>query len=302
MDTNKIIHLLPDMAVFVTVVESESLSEAARKLGITPSAVSRQVSRLEKGLNVKLLERTTRRIALNDVGSKAYELCREMVNSANGVVTLSKASLTKPSGTLCIAAPVAYANHVLSPLIIQFLIQYPEIKLKFIATDSDIDLIKDGVDLYFNITNQPVEGLISVKVGNVNSILCANQHYLNKNGTPASPSDLYKHNCIFLGDDINDNHWHFIKGDKTQRISVESSYAVNHSVMRLRAAKEGIGIALLPDFVAKEALDHQEIVAVLPDWTLQSHFQGKVSMQFAQSKYMSVNIRAFVDFIKLNYG
>lgn len=301
MDTNKLIQLLPDLATFVTVVESKSFSEAAKKLGITPSAVSRQVSRLEKGLNVKLLERTTRRIAINEVGSKTYDLCRQMLNSANDVIEMSHASLIQPNGTLCIAAPKAYANQVLSPLIIRFLAQYPEVKLKVITTDSSIDLINDRVDLFFNITNEPVEGLISVDVGKVNSLLCTSESYIHKYGQPSMPSELSEHNCIFLGDEVNDNHWQFVKEGKSQRISVESNYAVNHSVMRLNAAKQGVGIALLPDFVAKEGLATGDLVAILPDWTLCGNFQGRVSMQYSQTKYISVNIRAFVDFVKLNY-
>ena len=297
MRTNRLMHLLPDMAVFVTVVDYGSFTAAAKRLGVTPSAVSRKISRLEGALSIKLLERTTRRIGLSESGKVTYEYCRNMLDSAKEAVQVSTSVTMKPVGNLRIAVPGAFCTRVLKPLIFPFLEMYPDIKLSIKTTDDFIDPIQDEVDLIIRLTDKPTKGLISKVIGNVNSVLCASPEYLEKNGTPTHPSDLEEHQCLYLGETPLDNNWRFEHADQNVTVKVDGRFVVNHTILRLNGIKEGYGIGVLPDFTAKSSIWDGSIVRVLEDWSIKGNYQGVVSLQFARSKYLPTKCRVFIDYI-----
>ena len=297
MDTNKIITLLPDMAAFVAVVETGSFTKAAQTLGITPSGVSRQVSRMETVLSAVLVERTTRRQTITAVGMAVYEQCRNMLDSAKEAVVASEANTTEAKGRLRIAAPDAFAKQVLEPLILEFIALYPEISLHFQVTDLRLDPAYQDVDLVFNIAEQPHEHLVCKTLGRVRSILCASPQYLAEQGTPISPDDLVTHHCLPLGFFDGDNVWSFTQGDKKADITVDGRYINNDADMRLNGVKQGLGIALFPDFVVQEALGNGDVIEVLKDWQLKSDFQGGVYMQFSAMRFMPNKLRVFIDFM-----
>lgn len=154
MISNKLIGLLPDLAAFVLVVEEKSFTAAAQKLGVTPSALSKTISRLEKALSVKLFERTTRRLMITEAGSRIAEQCRTMVNSASQAIDISSEQHTLPAGPVTVSAPEAFLNIVLQPLVIPFLKLYPDIQLKLRAVDGPVDIFSQGVDICFQLTDQ----------------------------------------------------------------------------------------------------------------------------------------------------
>ncbi|MEP0072700.1 MAG: LysR family transcriptional regulator [Marinomonas sp.] len=297
MDTNKLIALLPDMAAFVAVVETGSFTKAAQTLGITPSGVSRQVSRMETVLSAVLVERTTRRQTITAVGMAVYEQCRNMLDSAKEAVVASEANTTEAKGRLRIAAPDAFAKQVLEPLILEFIALYPEISLHFQVTDLRLDPAYQDVDLVFNIAEQPYEHLVCKTLGRVRSILCASPQYLAEQGTPTSPDDLVTHQCLPLGFFDGDNVWSFTQGDKKAVITVDGRYINNDADMRLNGVKQGLGIAPFPDFVVQEALENGDVIEVLKDWQLKSDFQGGVYMQFSAMRFMPNKLRVFIDFM-----
>ncbi len=297
MDTNRLVALLPDIAAFVTVVESGSFTAAANAMGMTPSGVSRQVSRLETALNVDLLERTTRRQVMTEVGKAVYELSVKMMVSAHEIASITDLEKAEAIGEIRVAAPKAFSKQVLEPLLVPFLKRFPKTKLKVMVTDSYVDPIRDEIDVFFELTHTPRENLVAKKLGHIRSVLCASKDYLQSNGIPFSPSDLTEHQCLFLGERVDDNVWTFTKGSTVVKVKVDGRYSVNHSEMRLDAVKQGMGIGVFPDFVVKDSLLNAKVIEVLPEWQLKAAYQGEVIMQYPQTKYMPARRRVFIDYM-----
>jgi DNA-binding transcriptional LysR family regulator len=298
MVTNKLISLLPDLASFIVVVNEGSFTAAAKKLGVTPSALSKLITRLENALSVKLFERTTRRLLITEPGKKIYEQSLIMVEAAQHALDISNLEHIVPSGTLTVAAPKAFLTIVIQPLVTPFLKQYPDIDLKLRASDGDIDIINQGIDVVFRLTDKPSEGLIMKEIGKVNLSLCASPDYLERRGIPIKPTDLIDHDCLYLGETTTDHIWEFVKHNKSHIIAVSGRYAVNHSQMRLNGVKDGFGIGIFPDFVIKEALKTNQVISVLSDWKIKGNYQGVIAMQYAQNKYMPTRLKVFTEFVQ----
>ena len=199
MGTNDSAALLPYMAVFVRVVEAGSFSGAARLLGSTPSAVSRQVARLEQALALRLLERTTRQLRLNEAGAEFYQHCRDMLDAADAAVAIGERLMRSPRGLVRLSVPKAYGKFVVGPLMPAFLQRYPEVDVQLRISDQSPDLIEDGFDLLVQVTDNPPEGLAGKPLGPVRQLLCASPDYLQRHGEPQHPQDLLRHSCLYLG-------------------------------------------------------------------------------------------------------
>ncbi len=297
MVNTKLIALLPDLASFILVVNEGSFTAAAKKLGVTPSALSKLITRLEKALSVKLLERTTRKLIITQAGQKVYDQAVAMVSAAEQAVALSSDDHIEPQGSLTVAAPEAFLNSVLQPFVVPFLQRYPEIQLKLRAADGEIDIFRDGIDIAFKLTDKPDENLVLRELCPTNLVLCASPDYLYQRGFPKHPTELEQHDCLYLAENDKDNLWSFFKDDEFFSVAVSGRYAVNHSQMRLNGVKEGLGIGIFHDFVIQAALENNEVVTVLDDWMIKSNYHGTISMQYAQTKYMPARLRVFIDFV-----
>ena len=292
----KLIALLPDLAAFILVVNEGSFTAAAKKLNVTPSALSKTISRLEAALSVKLFERTTRSLVITQAGKRVYDQSLIMVNAAQQAVDLSAADHTEPSGAITVAAPEAFLNSVLQPLVIPFLERYPQIQLKLRVADGDIDLLRDNIDIAFRLTDKPHENQVLKEISKTYLVLCASPDYLQQRGMPQHPSELEQHDCLYLAETNTDHLWSFQKAQEHLTVSVSGRYAVNHSQMRLSGVKKGLGIGIFHDFVIQNALQEGSVVKVLSDWTIKSNYHGAIAMQYAQTKYRPARLRAFIDF------
>ena len=302
MDINKLIALLPDMAAFVAVVETGSFTKAAQKLGVTPSGVSRQVSRIETALSAVLIERTTRRQTTTLVGRAVYEQCRQMLDSAKEAVIASENNANEASGRLRIAAPDSFARQVLEPLVVSFMQRYPAVSLQVLVTDLRVDPAYQNVDLVFYIAEKPYEHLVCKTLGRVRSVLCASPQYLADHGVPNSPEDLTDHSCLPLGLFDGDSIWTFSQGERRTVVTVDGRYMMTDAEMRLKGVMNGFGIAPFPDFVVQDALEKGEVVQVLEDWQLNSDFQGGIYMQFPAMRFMPNRLRVFIDFMESHWA
>jgi DNA-binding transcriptional LysR family regulator len=298
MVTNKLISILPDLATYIVVVNEGNFTAAAKKLGVTPSALSKLITRLESALSVKLFERTTRRLLITESGKKIYLQSTIMVEAAQQAIDISSSEHIVPSGSLTVAAPKAFLTIVLQPLITPFLTKYPNIQLKLRASDGDIEMIAQGIDVVFRLTDKPTEGLIMKEIGKVNLSLCASPKYLKERGIPIHPQVLVDHDCLYLGETTKDHIWEFVKGEENYTVAVTGRYAVNHSQMRLNGVKDGFGIGIFPDFVIKEALENKHVIQVLSDWQIKGNYHGVIAMQYAQNKYMPSRLKVFTEFVK----
>ncbi len=297
MNNTKLIALLPDLASFILIVEEGSFTAAAKKLEVTPSALSKMVTRLEASLSVKLFERTTRTLIITRAGQQVYDQAVIMVNAAKQAVELSVSDHTEISGALTVAAPEAFLNSVLQPFVVPFLKQYPDIQLKLRVADGEIDLIRDNIDIAFKLTDKPDENLVLKEIGSTNLVLCASPDYIQQRGMPSHPNQLVEHDCLYLAENDRDHIWDFFKDDEFHSVSVSGRYAVNHSQMRLTGVKNALGIGIFHDFVIADAVKNGEVVPVLANWTIKSNYHGGVAMQYAQTKYMPARLRAFIDYV-----
>lgn len=297
MKNTKLIALLPDLASFILIVDEGSFTAAAKQLEVTPSALSKLVTRLETSLSVKLFERTTRKLIITRSGQQVYDQAMVMVNAAKQAVELSTSDHQEMSGALTVAAPEAFLNSVLQPHVVPFLKQYPHIQLKLRAADGEIDLIRDGIDVAFKLTDKPDENLVLREVSKTNLVLCASPEYVEQRGMPTHPTELVKHDCLYLAETDRDHIWDFFKEDEYHSVPVSGRYAVNHSQMRLTGVKNALGIGIFHDFVIADAIAQNQVVPVLPDWTIKSNYHGAIAIQYPQTKYMPARLRGFIDYM-----
>ncbi|OHC73584.1 MAG: transcriptional regulator [Rhodoferax sp. RIFCSPLOWO2_12_FULL_60_11] len=302
MSINSPLENLPDMVVFARVVDAGSFSGAARQLGLTPSAVSRQVARLEGGLRVRLLERTTRKLRLTEAGSAAFTRCQALVAAAREVMALSDSQSATPRGLVRVSMPKAFGRQVVHPLMPAFLARYPEVDVQLIITDRTVDLFEESVDLAIRITDAPPPGLAGRPLTTIRHLVCASSQYLAAHGTPAHPRDLAQHSCLYLGEDERDRHWRFQRGAEEATVRVSGRYVANHSEVRLDGARQHLGIASLPEFTAREALARADLVTVLDDWEHKTDYAGTAWLLYPPNRFLAAKLRAWIDFLVAALG
>lgn len=297
MSINPSLSLLQEMAVFVRVVETGSFSEAARQLDLSPSAVSRAISRLEKALATRLMQRTTRKLRLSEAGEEVFKRCREMVGAARSVMEISGQHTQEPEGLIRVSVPKAVGRFVIHPHIPEFLRRYPRVDVQMILEDRYVDLIDDNVDLTIRITDRPPPGLVGRQLLPIEHLLCATPRYLAEHGTPQHPHDLLGHSCIYLGETPSDARWKFKQGSKSVTVGVRGRYAANHAGVRLDAVLQHVGIGSLPYFTARHALEQGDIVQVLASWSFLASYHGGAWLLHAPTRYLPPKLRVFIDFL-----
>ncbi|ABD71323.1 transcriptional regulator, LysR family [Rhodoferax ferrireducens T118] len=290
------------MVVFARVVDAGSFSGAARQLGLTPSAVSRQVARLEGVLRVRLLERTTRKLRLTEAGSAAFTRCQALVAAAREVMALSDSQSATPRGLVRVSMPKAFGRQVVHPLMPAFLARYPEVDVQLIITDRTVDLFEESIDLAIRITDVPPPGLAGRPLTSIRHLVCASSQYLAAHGTPAHPRDLVQHSCLYLGEDERDRHWRFQRGAEEATVRVSGRYVANHSEVRLDGARQHLGIASLPEFTAREALAKADLVTVLDDWEHKTDYAGTAWLLYPPNRFLAVKLRVWIDFLVAALG
>ena len=297
MSINPSLSLLQEMAVFVRVVETGSFSEAARQLDLSPSAVSRAISRLEKALATRLMQRTTRKLRLSEAGEDVFKRCREMVDAARSVMEISGQHTQEPEGLIRVSVPKAVGRFVIHPHIADFLRLYPRVDVQMILEDRYVDLIDDNVDLTIRITDRPPPGLVGRQLLPIEHLLCATPRYLAEHGMPQHPHDLLEHSCIYLGETPSDARWKFKQGSKAVTVGVRGRYAANHAGVRLDAVLQHVGIGSLPYFTARHALEQGTIVQVLAAWSFLASYHGGAWLLHAPTRYLPPKLRVFIDFL-----
>lgn len=301
MSTNQSLTLLSEMAVFVKVVETGSFSVVARQLGVSPSAISRSVSRLEKALATRLLHRTTRKLRLSESGEEVFKRCHMMLNAANSVMEVSGQYNQEPEGLIRISVPKAVGRFVVHPHIPEFLRRHSKIDVQLILDDRYVDLIEENVDLSIRITDQPPPGMIGRQLMTIEHLLCATPEYLSTHGVPLHPHDLAHHSCIYLGETPGDARWKFRQGSKAATVAVRGRYAANHTGVRLDAVLQHIGIGSLPYFTARAALQQGLIVQVLPGWRFTSSYSGGLWLLYPPTRYLPPNSACLLIILSIVY-
>lgn len=302
MGSNDFLDVMQELVAFVRVAEAGSFSAAARAQGVTPSAISRQVARLEKVLGVALLQRSTRQLHLTEAGLAVLEHGRTMVAAARASLAVAEGHVDAPRGRVRISAPKAFARQVLHRPVLDFLQRYPEVDVHFLVQDRPVDALREGVDLVVRLTDDPPPGMVARALMPVQQWVVASPAYRVAHAPVQTPDDLIAHSCIALGEQERDNRWRFVRGDEVVEVAVAGRYTVNHSEMRLAAVEAGLGIACTPDFAAREAVGAGRVVRLLADWTFDAHYQGTAYLLFPASRHMAPKVRALIDHLLAALG
>jgi DNA-binding transcriptional LysR family regulator len=289
------IDMLPCMAAFAVVVETGSFIDASTKLGVSASAVSRQISKLEEALSMRLLERSTRQLKVNEDGVKIYSHCRALLHSSSRVFEL-KEELVRPQGLIRISAP-KMMNNICNQLMPEFLKKYPDINVQFIFDNSELNLISNEIDLSIRITDSPPLGLIGRKLFKVGYTLCASPDYIAEHGIPLHPAELAKHSCIVMADNLEGEKWEFVSGDDRVQISVRGRYCSNDSEAVLEATLSDLGIACVPSAIAEQALRDKRLYSVLPHWRYSGASQGMAWLLYQPNRHGSQKLKVMVDYL-----
>ena len=285
---------LNDILIFTKVVEKGSFTAAAESLMLPKSTVSRSISRLEARLSTRLLQRSTRRINLTEIGRRYYDRCRQIIQeleAANGIVESYRA---QPSGLLRITAPYMLGQAFLGAIVAEFLATYPDVRCQVELSNRRIDLIEEGFDLALRVGSLPDSSLIMTRLGQVNASLFASSSYLAKHGIPQTPSELHRHILLDLGTSVVKNRTLTDGLDRTE-IAILPRLVCNDADILLDAAIAHQGIAVLPQFVAQDAIAQDRLEPVLPEWHVH---QVDINALYPSYKDLSPTVSAFVDLAK----
>ena len=295
MRTDDFLEVMRELVAFVRVAEAGSFSAAARRHGQTPSAVSRQVARLESAMGVSLLQRTTRQLRLTEAGMAVLERGREVVASAQASMRVAEGHVGVPKGLIRVSAPKAFARHVLQQPLLSFLQRYPEVDVHLLVVDRAVDPLREGVDLVIRLTDDPPQGMVARALMPVRQLVLASPAYLASHEGIHSPEDLMAHSCLSIGEQERDSRWRFVRGDDEVELVVAGRYALNHSEMRLAAVEAGLGVGCVQDFVARDALAAGRVVRLLSEWAFDTNYQGMAYLLFLASRYTTPKVRALID-------
>lgn len=284
-----------EIVAFARVVEAKSFAGGAQTLGVTPSAVSKAVSRLEQRLGAKLLHRTTRSLNLTDAGAAFYARCVDVMQRIAEAECEIACMLGRPAGRLRVGMPLTLSRAIFAPALPRFLAQYPELTVQVQTSDRLVDLVEEGLDVVLRIGDLEDSSLQARRIGSLPAVTCASPEFLATHGTPAAPDELDPKHCVAL---INQNtgqvrSWEFAKAGTNYRLDPQSRVALPDGESMVAAAVAGLGFIRVLRTTAQAALDAGRLVTVLDDW---DHGSRPVSAVYVRDRNPLAKVRAFVDF------
>lgn len=281
--------------VFTAVVELESFSEAARKLGITKSAVSKRISALEAHLGAQLIQRTTRKLSLTEAGEQYYNYihrAKSLIQEGEDAINSLQGN---PKGHLKVSIPMVFGQLHISPLLSEFLGHYPSISLSLSMDDQLVDLIDNGLDVVIRIGALSDSNLVARKLSPCHSVLCASPGYLKTHGKPKTLKDLKKHNCLFYSYFRAGVEWTFEGPNGLERIKPEGNIQVNNSEVLKQLLLDDVGICQMPLFSVESELASGALVTILDQYHLPEH---GIYAVYPQRAFIPAKLRAFLEFLE----
>ncbi len=295
---------LDEMLVFARVVEHQSFAGAARQLGLTTSAVSRSVGRLEAHFGLRLLQRTTRSLSLTEAGAEIHQACLRLVEDAQAVQALAGQLRQQPRGLLKISAPAVLGDIWLSPLLPGFCARWPEVQVQVDMTDRMVDLVAEGLDLGLRISvpGQIAPGLVARPLKTIRYVLVATPGYLARHAQITEPGQLLTHPFISLGygqfqNEVELRPLHPAAAP-AMRLLVNTPITIASSLGIIHALQQGPGIGVVADFAAQAALQAGQLAHVLPGWALCGKYAPRVvHAVYAPTRHVPLKLRALIDYL-----
>jgi len=288
---------LDDFYCFALVVEHGGFSAAERATDIPKSKLSRRVFNLEERLGVRLIQRSSRHFAVTDIGMDIYQHAQDMMNAAQAAHDLIDHLSSKPRGVIKVSLPVSIAQNEIAKILPDFLKQYPEIKVQLSVTNRRIDVINEGIDVAlrvrFNLDNDP--NLIIRQFQRIEQHLVASQAYLNEYGNLTHPDQLAEHRILSMIDDHLDQQLTLHdRENKSRKFKINPVVMGSDLMMLAQLARQGCGIALLPDSVTADLVRHGELVRVLPDWNTP---HGVFHAVYPSRRGQLPSVRVFIEYL-----
>ncbi len=290
---------LYEMSVFAKVVASGSLSSAARDLGVSTAVVSRRLAALEARLGVRLLNRTTRRLALTDEGASYHEACARILAEIEDADAAAAARRVEPQGLLKVALPASFGHKHIAPLVPPFAARFPKIQLAFSLSDRTVNVIEEGFDLAIRIGELEDSSLAARKLAPNRRVVCASPDYLRRHPAPRTPEDLQRHNCLTTND--LQMNWEY-KGPDGKRgvVRVSGHYACDNWEVLREWAMAGLGIALKSTWDVRRQLEDGTLVPLLPGYDFGTDVA--IYAVYPHRRYLPAKTRVFIDFLADSFG
>lgn len=288
---------IDSLQTFVAVVRSRNFSNAADSLGVTPSAISKQISGLEERLGVRLLNRTTRSVSPTEAGQMFYQHCEHIIESISEAEALVSDFDVSPRGRLRITAMSNFGRRELARIFADFSDQYPDISFELHISDRPVDIVKEGYDFALRIGTQEDSRLIAKPVADQSIAICASPSYLEKWGKPESLADLHQHRLLMTANaEYARLNWlrQFEKDHGFNLSSIERKLSVNDIDLIYEACLTGMGITALPTYIAERHLQNGELIQLFPELDIPVR---TIKVVFPQNRYLANKSRAFLDFI-----
>jgi DNA-binding transcriptional LysR family regulator len=289
---------LQNMRVFVRVVEAGSFTGAAQYLNTTTAYASRAVSDLEAHLRTRLLNRTTRRIALTEAGERYLQRCEQILAYVDQAEAEASDAHARPSGKLKVHAMTSFGQHYVVPSVGRYQKRYPEVQIELTLSNRVPDLLDEGFDVALVLAQDlPDSGLVSQRLGAAFSIACASPAYLERHGVPQVPNDLHRHTCLQMVTPIfPTDEWIFDGPNGQENIPLgAATFQVNVAEALAVAVREGMGVGLIPIYSAINGLRSGQLVWVLPEYTSQ---EMNLYALYASRQYLDAKIRTWVEFLR----
>lgn len=284
-----------DMVLFAQVVEAGTITGGSRSVGLERSTVSRRITSLEERLGIPLLDRTSRTLGLTEAGRLYYEHCLKVVEAAEDAEAIARGFRVEPHGVLNVYASVSEVESFLTELIAAFCAENRNVRIELSLCDNAAMRAPDITDIGLCLGPVPHEGLGARKLASVGESLWASPRYVRENSAIETPADLDQHAWISHVEPDRPLRWHFSRGDATTAVSSRPRFPVHSLVSARQAAIAGLGIALLPNYLCREAECRGELVQVLPAWAPPS---GDLLALFPTERFLARKASAFLDFAR----
>jgi DNA-binding transcriptional LysR family regulator len=281
------------MRAFVAVAEAEGFAAAAKRVGMSPPAVTRAISALEEHLGTRLFKRTTRVVRLSEAGVRFLADCRRILGEIEEAEASAAGAHAAPRGSVAVTAPAMFGRRFVAPMVMDFLAQYPQLTVKLLLVDRVADLIEEGLDVAVRIAHLPDSSLTAVRVGSMRRVVCAAPAYLARHGTPRAPADLARLEAIYFSFAVPQQQWTFRVNGRPRSVRPAAHLVANTAEVAVTAAVAGRGVARLLSYQVEREVRSGALQIVLPEFEPPPI---PVHVVHAEGRRAAARVRAFVDF------
>ncbi|PHM37060.1 LysR family transcriptional regulator [Xenorhabdus mauleonii] len=290
---NELTGFIPALHVFIKTVETGSFSATARLMSMTPSSVSRIIDRLEAQLNQRLLIRSTRMLQVTECGQEIYHYALKVISAADDLFARAESFSDTPSGVLRITAPNTLGKILLTAFLPTFLINYPDVNVELRLTNNIINIAHDQFDLALRVTGSPPENMVARALMPIEYALVCSKNYCKE--LPTEPLLLNEHNIFFSEERVFHDGWIFKNKGRTEHVFLTPRFLINSSDAMLDAILQGIGIGIIPTFIANNYISDGLLLKVLPEWQVDNPFPRQAYIITLPQKLLPLKTKVFID-------